>query len=59
MNRDRVLIEMTKLRPDWPTHSIIAVLDHPQSASIISDPRPRSVDHAEQLVRMWTREPVV
>lgn len=53
MNRERVLVEITKLRPEWPTHSIIAILDHQKTADAVADPRFRSADLAEYIVRAW------
>lgn len=49
----RVYIELTKLRPHWPTHTIQAIVERDDSLDIMCDPRTRSIDKAEALARRW------
>ena len=53
MDHVYVAIEIAKLRPHWPTHTIAAILDRAETKWITDDPRTRSADMAEQLVRFW------
>ena len=56
MDHIRVAIEITKLRPHWPTRSIIAILDHPRTKWMTEDPRTKSADLADMLVHAWDAE---
>lgn len=52
-SRDRTLVELAKLRPQWPTHSICLIVDHKECEMIMNDPRTKAVDKAEMLARHW------
>lgn len=49
-----VAIEIAKLRPHWPTHTIAAILDRMETAWLIEGrTHLRSIDLAEAIVRYW------